>query len=108
MNASEFEDKAEHTLEDLFDAFDEAIGDVVEVDFDNSVLTFELQDGRQYVLNKHAPNQELWMSSPVSGAAHFAYDSGQDSWKSTRGGESLWTILGAELKQLTGKNVTKP
>jgi frataxin len=105
MDASEFEHKATQTLEGLFDALDDALGEVIEVDFDNSVLTIELQDGRQYVINKHGPNQELWMSSPISGAAHFSYDAATECWTSTRGGDGLKTVLATELKQLTGKDL---
>ena len=27
-----------------------------------------------WVLNKQAPNQELWLSSPVSGPNHYIFD----------------------------------
>lgn len=104
MDVNEFENQAEQTLEDLFEALDEAIGDVVEVDFDNGVLTLELEDGRQYIINKHAPNQEIWLSSPLSGAAHYKCKA-NDEWTSTRGDASLKGVLVAEFKTLTGRDV---
>lgn len=105
MQTRDFEDLAEKTLDALFEAIDASIGDDVEVDFDNGILTIELEDGRQYVINKHAPSHELWVSSPLSGAAHYAFDQGAAAWKSTRGGAALVTVLAAELSQVTGTPV---
>jgi len=105
MDANEFENLAEQTLENLFEALDEAVGDVADVDFDNGILTVELADGRQYIINKHAPNQEIWLSSPLSGAAHYAYGESQ-VWTSTRGNESLKAVLAAEFKQITSRDIS--
>ena len=105
MDATTFENLAEKTLESLFEAIDDAIGDDADVDFDNGILTVELEDGRQYVINKHAPNQQIWLSSPISGAAHYAYDQESKIWLSTRGGDALMQALSTELSQIAGKSV---
>lgn len=105
MDSSAFEDLAEETLERLFGALDEAIGDDADVDFEGGILTIELEDGRQYIINKHAASQEIWVSSPVSGAAHYAYDMEAGAWVSTRGGGVLSQTLAAELHQITGQSV---
>ena len=105
MDARAFEDLAEQTLERLFDALDEAIGDDADVDFEGGILTIELEDGRQYVINKHTASLEIWVSSPVSGAAHYAYQSEPKTWTSTRGGDDLMQTLSAEVLGLTGKSV---
>ena len=105
MDASAFENLAEETLENLFDAIDEAIGDDADVDFDNGILNIELEDGRQYVINKHAPNMQIWMSSPFSGATHYAYDEGAGAWVSTRGGDALLEVLNAEISKVAGETV---
>lgn len=105
MDVSDFERLAEETLDGLFEAIDAAIGDSVEVDFDNGILTIELEGGRQYVINKHAPTQELWVSSPLSGAAHYAYNPEAAAWVSTRGDAVLATVLAAELSEVSGQSV---
>lgn len=105
MDASEFEDLAEKTLERLFDAIDDAIGDDADVDMQGAVLTIELEDGRQYVINKNAAAQEIWVSSPVSGAAHYAYNEDADAWVSTRDRRLLSDTLAAELGEATGASV---
>ena len=35
--------------------------------FQNGVLTVKLGEAGTYVINKQAPNQQIWLSSPVSG-----------------------------------------
>lgn len=105
MDSSAFDDLAEETLERLFGALDEAIGDDADVDFEGGILTIELEDGRQYIVNKHAASQEIWVSSPVSGAAHYAYNMDGGTWVSTRGGGVLSQTLASELHQITGQDV---
>jgi frataxin len=105
MDASAFEAKAQETLEHLFDVLDDVIGDHADVDLEGGILTVELEDGRQYVINKHAVNQEIWVSSPFSGAAHYAYDLEARAWFSTRGGEALTEVLGAEFSKISGKSL---
>lgn len=106
MEPSAFADLAEETLERLFDALDSAIGDNADVDFENGIVTVELEDGRQYVINRHAASQEIWVSSPLSGAAHYAFDQEVATWRSTRGGDVLRQSLQRELRQLFGAEIT--
>lgn len=105
MEPSAFADLAEETLERLFDTLDSAIGDDADVDFENGMLTVELEDGRQYVINQHAASQEIWVSSPLSGAAHYAFDQEAGTWLSTRSGDVLGQSLQREFKQLFGVEV---
>jgi len=105
MDSTAFEDLAEKTIESLFDAIDEAIGDDADVDLENGILTVELEDGRQYVINKHSPNQQIWLSSPISGAAHYKYDDATTAWISTRSSDVLLDVLSAEMSQIAGVSV---
>lgn len=105
MDDSTFAAQAERTLRTLFDTLDAALGDA-DIDLREGILTVELADGRQYVINKHAPNRQIWVSSPVSGAAHFDYDPASQSWRSTRGGAELTRLLADELSAATGTAVS--
>lgn len=106
MDASAFEKLANATLKDLLAAIEEAMPDALEdIDLQGSVLTVELNDGGTYVINKHAANQEIWLSSPKSGAAHYAYDDARGNWQPTRGGQDLHTTLSAELSAIAGEAV---
>ena len=100
---SSFETRADKALHDFMEAIEDVLGDYLEVDLESGILTIELETGAQYVINKHAPMRQIWLSSPFSGAAHFDYDETGQAWISTRGGEKLTDILGSELSNATGQ-----
>jgi frataxin len=106
MDQSAFERQAAALLEAFFDEIDATLGDELDVDYEGGILTIKLPDGRTFLVNKHAPNREIWLSSPVSGAWHFAFDAGDALWRSTRavaeGPDNLAALLEAELNDLTG------
>lgn len=105
MDDSAFATLAQETLERLFDTIDAALGSEADVEFQGGILTLEFEDGRTFVINKHLPNREIWVSSPLSGAAHYAFDAEAQAWVSTRGGEVLHDVLARELGRLGGKAV---
>jgi frataxin len=102
MDQARFEIFADKTLARLMDAIDRDLGDHLDVDVEGGVLSIEMDAGGQYVINKHAASLEIWVSSPFSGASHFAYDSEGASWRSTRSGEGLYEMLEKELSKATG------
>ncbi len=107
LSESRFHTLADGLLHTLVDAVDEAVGDTVDVDLIGGVLTVDLAARGQYVINKHTPNREIWLSSPSSGAWHFGYDAGTESWRSTRDrSQSLFEVLARELAAATGATIT--
>ena len=90
VSESDFETATERCLQRLCRAIEEASDDI-DVELQGGVLTAELEDGRTFVLNRHMPLRQLWLSSPLSGASHFAHTDG--SWRSTRGGSDLDATL---------------
>jgi frataxin len=98
-----FQINAEKTLEALMEQIDDVLGDSMDVDLADGILTIELENGSQYVINKQAPNKEIWLSSPVSGAKHFAFDIESINWIDTRGGDGLYDLLSQELTQASGQ-----
>jgi frataxin len=105
MDESAFETLADRTLADLQTRIEDAAEDA-DVDLRSGILTVEFDDGRQYVINKHMPNRQIWLSSPISGAMHFNHDPATGKWRSTRGSEVLHEVLAAELGTITGHTVT--
>ncbi len=104
LDESAFHAAADATLSALMEAIEDGLGDVLDVDMDGEVLTIELDSGGRYVINKHVPSRQVWMSSPVSGATHFGHCA-EKGWMSTRSGESLAGMLAGELAAATGKAV---
>ena len=107
MNQVDFERQAGEVLEGLFEQIESQLGDWLEVDLEGGILTIELPDGATYIVNKHAPNREIWLSSPKSGAWHFA--SGAEGWRSTRPGPAgpvgFPAVLADELAAAAGRQV---
>ena len=94
MSDSEFIKQAKFTLEFLFDIFDEADNDGdLEIDYSGEVLNITTKIG-QYVINRNIAAQEMWLSSPVSGPNHFAFDG--ENWL-TKSNINLYKILSEEF-----------
>ena len=103
MDASQFESRADATLARLEQALEAAGGEGLDIELVGGILTLELEDGGTYQINKHSPNREIWLSSPVSGAWHFAWNESEGGWRSTRGAERLEDLLGRELSEALGE-----
>ena len=89
MSEQAFETLADSLLESLEEEIDDA-------ELQGGVLTIDGDDGT-WVVNKHAPTRQVWLSSPKSGARHYAFDEATGLWKDTRGGSDLLTVLSSEL-----------
>jgi frataxin len=97
MNESDFHcfaDAMLATLEDVLEEADQA--GFIDLEAADSTLTVTLADKKQFVLSKHAPTRQLWLSSPFSGAHHFSYDAAKQDWL-LADGKSLKALLDSEL-----------
>ncbi len=88
------------TLESLNDRFSELIEDHdslmgADTTLADGVLTVKLNEHGTYVINKQTPNQQIWLSSPVSGP--YRYDIFRNSWVYKHTGETLHALLDREL-----------
>ncbi len=85
-------------LEELEQSYD------ISPELESGVLSLEMPDGRQYVINKHAPSGQIWVSSPYSGASYFEPVNG--SWLPKRAeaanGRDLFQFIGDEIKAQLG------
>ncbi len=100
---SEFHRQADRTLEALLERIEAAdTGGVLDAELLNGVLTVDLPGGRQYLVSKHAPSRQIWVSSPVSGGLHFA--AGENGWVLGNGAE-LGALVESELAYLAGRDI---
>jgi frataxin len=74
----------------------------IEVEIDSGVLTITLPSKRQYVINKHTPSRQIWVSSPQSGAGYFEFKDNQ--WLPKRINEgsanTLFDFISAEINHI--------
>jgi len=66
MTESEFIRLSEELFEHIEDQIDENGWDF-DCQFAGNVLTIEAEDGTQIIVNRHTPNQELWIAAKSGG-----------------------------------------
>ena len=107
MDERDFDRMADGVIQRLMEALEDQVPDA-EIDLEGGILTVVLADVGSYLINKHRPNREIWLSSPKSGAWHFAHDP-EAGWISTRivEGErpNLHRLLADEMADATGAPV---
>jgi len=103
LTESNFERVADAALSEIAAAIESRLDDRLDVEFEAGILTIELEDGGRYHINKHAPNRQIWLSSPKSGAWHFAASGPDGGWVSTRDARiGLGALLNREIEAATG------
>ena len=90
----------------LFAYLDKQI-EILELDIDSqhtgNVLTLECDDtGEKIIINRHTPNQELWIASK-SGGYHFSFDG--TAWRAQKDGSEFFAVLNEVMGGLLGQNV---
>ena len=72
MDETEFHIKADKYLQAMLEFFEELEeSQDVSVELDSGVLSLIMPDDREYIINKHTPSRQIWVSSPYSGAGYF-------------------------------------
>ncbi|XXQ69094.1 iron donor protein CyaY [Neisseriaceae bacterium B1] len=101
MTETEFLQHSDELFQYIEDQIDQGDWDI-DCQLNGNVLTLETDDGAQIIVNRHTPNQELWIAAK-SGGYHFA--SKNDLWLSTRDGSEFFQILSQALSAACGEDV---
>lgn len=102
MTETEFLQHSEQLFEHIENELDNYDFDC---QFAGNVLTIEAENGTQIIVNRHTPNQELWVAAK-SGGYHFAYQDGD--WRATRDGRTFFDVLNEVLSAAAEENVNIP
>ena len=90
------------TLAAIGAAIDHALEDA-DADLDwnlvDGILEIACEDGSKVIVNRHAPNREIWVAAR-RGGFHFRGDGGR--WRDARGGGELGATLSAILREQAG------
>jgi len=70
----------------------------IEMDYADGVLQIEIEGKGVFVINKHDASQQIWVSSPVSGAYRFSFI--DNKW--TAKDEEFKSLVMQEIKGLAG------
>lgn len=101
MTESEFLQHSDALFAHIEDQIDEGGWDF-DCQLSGNVLTIEAGDGTQIIVNRHTPNQELWIAAK-SGGYHFAENNGR--WLATRDGSEFFAVLNQVLSAAAGEEV---
>ena len=101
MTESEFLQHSDQLFAYIEDQIDE-LGLDVDCLSSGNVLTLETDDGTQIIVNRHTPNQELWIAAK-SGGYHFAHRDG--AWLATRDGSEFFAVLNEALSAASGETI---
>lgn len=106
MQENDFQKLAQKTLDaiaDNLDGLDEA--GAIELEYSNGIINITTNSNKQFIINKHAPSGQIWLSSPVSGGLHFSYNQSSGKWLLGDGRE-LKSMLENELESSAGVKVS--
>lgn len=105
---SEFLATTDRVLAAIGAALDAALADSdVDVDWslNEGILEIECEDGSKLIVNRHAPNREIWVAAKAGGF-HFAARDGD--WRDTRSGSLLTKVLADLLRSQAAVAVALP
>ena len=95
-SSSNLELLAKATLQQLADRLESQTD--LEIELNGLQLIIYDANQQTFLLNFHSPTNQLWLSSPVTGAHHFCLNG--DVWTSTRSSHLLTEILSQDIHQL--------
>jgi frataxin len=102
-------DRLFQRLEEAFErsAVEDALdGGEFDVVSSMGVLSIKLGRHGTWVLNRQAPNLQIWWSSPLSGPKRFYYNMRRAAWLNTRDDGELLDLLSREVSKVTGRRFT--
>lgn len=106
MDETEYHKLAIIPLEELLE-FAEALeaSHEIEAELEEGILSITMPDGKQYVINKHTPSRQVWVSSPYSGAGYFEFNGRE--WAAKRAaaaeGRNLQNFIKGEISAQLNK-----
>ena len=69
------------------------------------VLNIDVPGGGTLVLNKQGPNQQIWLSSPVSGPLRYDFCHASAAWLNSRDQQPLLELLADDFDRLVGERL---
>jgi CyaY protein len=101
MTESEYTQLADAIFTSVENTLDDSESDI-DYSLNGPVLEIEFEDGSQIIMNRHTPNQEIWLAAK-SGGYHFSFINGQ--WLSKRDGCELFGKLSDLIRLGNGHDV---
>ncbi len=103
MNESEFHQRVDEMLLAIEEAIDESGADI---DYENAagILTLELENGSQIIINRQTPVKQLWLAVR-SGGYHFNWNEEAEGWVRDSDGAAFVKMLNQALEAQGGERL---
>lgn len=101
MNDTEFNQLADQALNTIEEMVDDSGADM-DYETHGNVMTLEMDNRSQIIINKQEPMHEIWLASK-SGGYHFSYQDGQ--WICSRSGRELLTLVKEECAKQSDEEI---
>lgn len=104
----DFSHHVQETFHHLVEEIEENYTDDLDLDIQEGFLQITSSQGDVWLLNRHSPTQEIWLSSPHNGGHHFSYEKNQEKWLSHRAQSvDLHKFLKEEFSPFLKKGLVK-
>lgn len=98
MNKTDFMNQVHDTFQGLAEMLENQLDEHNDIDIREGFLQITFPSGHTWLLNRHGPTQEIWLSSPITGGLHFRFHGDIQRWISTRSSQDeLFSFLEREL-----------
>ncbi|TPP62369.1 Frataxin regulates mitochondrial iron accumulation [Fasciola gigantica] len=114
LSDAQYERLSTETLDKFAEVFDMLgeqydLGDAYDVLHDYGVLKVEFGSPvGTYIINRQAPNKQLWLSSPLSGPKRYDFLINKGKWIYKHDGTALHNLLNKEISDIVGHSVEFP
>ena len=103
MNEIEFRHQVCEALQLLEEHLEQQLDYQADIDAHEESLQITLLSGQTWLLNRHIPSREIWLSSPIQGGIHFRWCVQKQCWVSTRSSQDeLFDFLEKDLSSVLG------
>eukprot|EP00477_Mikrocytos_mackini_P001788 GAHX01001936.1.p1 GENE.GAHX01001936.1~~GAHX01001936.1.p1 ORF type:complete len:127 (+),score=25.64 GAHX01001936.1:58-438(+) len=76
-----YNDVVDSCLTNIYETFfNNKSSKLKQLEFNGDVLKINVQDKGTWLFNKHQTSRQLWVSSPITGAARYNYSPDFDVW----------------------------
>ena len=102
MDESEFNHKVDEILLTIEEGLEQSDADL-DWDLAGGILTIELENGSQVIINRQTPTRQIWVATR-GGGFHFDYDVANDRWLQQE--LELFSLLNQALTEQSGEPVS--
>jgi CyaY protein len=101
LDPTDFDERVDLVFDRIVDHLDASDADC-DIELNQGVLEITCADRSKIIINRHAPNQEIWVAAK-SGGFHFGMKDGE--WIDTRSGKRLTDTLSNVVLLQTGQSL---